>query len=212
MNYIYDIVVNFNMYAFDFYDWNTEDKITHIRKIPVCKVTPDVLKKLIDYEVRFDASFLEILKDKTEVFTNKNVKTIPYSCLLCDGMNALAIKIDKNRTFKSRLQLDEEEEVVDVCEKLNVQDICFEVKKKYDENTFTTRRQMNLARQVNKMLHRTYTLKDYETLKYIYYECFNKKTDDIKEIMKKLSEQIQKKDDKLLLKIRDFYKLFEIKK
>ena len=35
MNYIYDILINFNENLYDFYDWNLNDQIDHIRKIPV---------------------------------------------------------------------------------------------------------------------------------------------------------------------------------
>ena len=34
MNYIYDILLNFKNKLYDFYDWNINDDITHIRKIP----------------------------------------------------------------------------------------------------------------------------------------------------------------------------------
>lgn len=212
MNYIYDIIVNFNTYAFDFYDWNKEDKLTHIRKIPVCKVKVGVLNQINEYEVIFDTSFLELIKDKTEIFTNKNTKTICYSCLLCDGMNVLAIKIEKNHILKSKLQLEEEEEVLDVCERLSEQDIAFEIKKKNSLDNFVTRKQLNLAKQVNKLLNKTYSLKDFDTLKYIYYECFDKKEENTKEIMKVFIKQIQNNNDSILIKIRDFYKLLEVKK
>lgn len=212
MNYIYDIVVNFNTYAFDFYDWNIEDKITHIRKIPIYKVKTSILSQIIEYDVKFNPSFLETIKNQTEVFTNKSVKIVPYSCLLCDGINVIAIKIDKNHTYKSRLQLDEEEEVLDVCERINEQVISFEKKRRNSLDNFTTRKQMNIIKQINKMLYKTYTSKDYETLKYVYYECFNEKIDDVGYIMKKITTQIQNNNEILLNKIHEFYKLIEIKK
>lgn len=31
MNYIYDIYLNFNEVAYDFFEWNKNDKITHIK-------------------------------------------------------------------------------------------------------------------------------------------------------------------------------------
>ena len=37
MKYIYDIVLNFNEEFFEFYDWNLNDEITHIKKIPIIK-------------------------------------------------------------------------------------------------------------------------------------------------------------------------------
>ena len=39
MNYIYDIILNFQERIYDFYEWNKTDVITHIRKIPVFKIS-----------------------------------------------------------------------------------------------------------------------------------------------------------------------------
>ena len=38
MNYIYDILLNFNDMLYDFYDWNVKDNILHIRKIPLIQI------------------------------------------------------------------------------------------------------------------------------------------------------------------------------
>ena len=38
MNYIYDILVNFKETLYDFYEWNKNDNITHIRKIPLFRI------------------------------------------------------------------------------------------------------------------------------------------------------------------------------
>ena len=35
MNYIYDILLNFQKEFYDFYEWNPDDEIIHIRKIPL---------------------------------------------------------------------------------------------------------------------------------------------------------------------------------
>ena len=32
MNYIYDILANFNEHYYDFYDWNELDNLIHIKK------------------------------------------------------------------------------------------------------------------------------------------------------------------------------------
>ena len=47
MNYIYDIYLNFNKTYYDFYEWNNNDKVMHIKKIPLFKVSTSNLKKMI---------------------------------------------------------------------------------------------------------------------------------------------------------------------
>ena len=46
MNYIYDIYLNLNETLYDFFDWNKNDKLTHIKKIPVFKVSEENFKEL----------------------------------------------------------------------------------------------------------------------------------------------------------------------
>ena len=74
-----------------------------------------------------------------------------------------------------------------------------------------TRKQTSSIRYVNNLLYKTYKEKDYETLKYLYYECFNKKENNIKNIMDKLLIEIKNCNDIILNKIQDFYKLFSVK-
>jgi len=45
MNYIYDVVLNFQKEYYDFYDWNKNDNIYHMRKIPILKINS---KQLLD--------------------------------------------------------------------------------------------------------------------------------------------------------------------
>ena len=39
MTYIYDILLNFKEELIEFYDWNKNDNIIHIRKIPLLKIS-----------------------------------------------------------------------------------------------------------------------------------------------------------------------------
>ena len=44
MNYIYDVYLNLNDTLYDFFDWNKNDKLMHIKKIPIIMVSNDVIK------------------------------------------------------------------------------------------------------------------------------------------------------------------------
>ena len=46
MNYVYDVLVNFKYPFIDFYEWNNDDKILNIKKIPFIKVTSETLNIL----------------------------------------------------------------------------------------------------------------------------------------------------------------------
>ena len=43
MNYIYDIVLNFNKEYYSFYEWNRKDNIINVKKIPLFLVDNECL-------------------------------------------------------------------------------------------------------------------------------------------------------------------------
>jgi len=48
MNYVYDVLLNFQDYAYEFYEWNIDDEITHVRKVPMVRISTEQLEKLRD--------------------------------------------------------------------------------------------------------------------------------------------------------------------
>ena len=70
MNYVYDILLNFNEKFYDFYDWNVRDLIDHMRKIPIFKVSKNVLEDFLNYDIKIEKEFLD-----------KWINVVPF-CLL----------------------------------------------------------------------------------------------------------------------------------
>ena len=138
MNYIYDILVNYGNVPYDFFEWNTSDNIMHIRKIPIIKVSANTLIDIRDYEVKLDDSFLEYIKFKTEIFNDKNIRLIEEACLFSDGSNVLAIMVKNNHLLKSKLLLEEEEEVLAISERLKEQSVIYTKIKKNINNQYKT--------------------------------------------------------------------------
>lgn len=67
MNYIYDIFLNYNRNLYDIFEWNKDDKILHIRKIPVFLLSTNDLYNLINNRVVISKDLLTKLYKKTEV-------------------------------------------------------------------------------------------------------------------------------------------------
>ena len=105
MNYIYDILLNFQKEFYEFYEWNTSDEITHIRKIPLIRVSDKELNIFKEWSIRFEKDFIEKIYNKTERFKKVNVVLIPYVFLASNGKEAMALKLGKNGivTHKSSL-------------------------------------------------------------------------------------------------------------
>ena len=65
MNYIYDILLNFKEEYYDFYDWNKNDNIVHIRKIPILKIDTIDLYNIKNNKIKIELKFLEKIRNKT---------------------------------------------------------------------------------------------------------------------------------------------------
>ena len=73
MNYIYDILVNFRYPLIDFYDWNSDDIIENVKRIPFYKIDSSVLNKLKYNKFKID---ITNIKGLTKLFSSK--KTYNY--------------------------------------------------------------------------------------------------------------------------------------
>ena len=72
MNYIYDILLNFQKDFYDFFEWNPEDEILHIRKIPLFRVSNKDFTIFKKGNVRFESSFMSRIYNRTEKFKKIN--------------------------------------------------------------------------------------------------------------------------------------------
>lgn len=182
MNYIYDIILNFQEVIYDFYEWNQTDSISHIRKIPVFKVNSRDLYTIWNYDVIFDTSFLEKIKNKTEIFAGKSIKNLEYAFLLCDGINVLATKVDKNHNLFSKLLLEEEMEVTESISRVKEMDISYHIKQPKKEVSFLTREEVERENYVKNELKLLEKRGETEKLEYLYFECFGEKDFNMKKL------------------------------
>ena len=182
MNYIYDIILNFQERIYDFYECNKTDVITHIRKIPVFKISSKDLYNIENYNVVLDDLFLEKILNKTEVFSGRTIKNIEYACILCDGLNVLAIKIDKKRYYFSKLIIEEELEVTESLARVKEIEIEYQLKEPKNKFKFLTRKEVEMELYVKKELKKLETNGEEEKLQYLYFECFGKKEFNMKDL------------------------------
>ena len=142
MNYVYDVLLNFNKELYDFFDWNTSDIISHIRKILLFRVNNKVMDDLKNSHIIVSKDFLTKISNRTEMFTSQNVKLINYACIFTNGLEAIALKFDKNGSVmhKSRLLLDEEAEILDSANDFEEYDLDYQVLNSIPLNYFKTRK------------------------------------------------------------------------
>ncbi|MBE6155093.1 MAG: DUF3603 family protein [Firmicutes bacterium] len=183
MNYIYDIYLNLNEILYDFFDWNKNDKLIHIKKIPIFKINEETLKLLIQNKVIIDENLLLQIYNKTEIW-NKCDK-ISYCALFSDNNTALAIEFNKNGNSikKSFLYIDEELEILEIINKLKEKNIDFNILNK-EKIFLKTRKQLKEEKFIDNELK---NIED-NKLNYIYFECFGKYEKNKKIILENINK------------------------
>ena len=116
MNYIYDIILNFQKEYYDFYEWNNNDHIYHMRKIPIIKVNNKQLLDIKNNTIKFKIDTLKFLNVKAEQFKNNDIAKLKYTFIVGNNSAAIAIKLNNTGIvqLKSSLLLDEQEDAIEI--------------------------------------------------------------------------------------------------
>ncbi len=214
MNYIYDIFLNFQSELYDFFEWNYDDKITHIRKIPVFRINPNDFLKIKNSSFRINNDFKEKIHNKTECFNQRKVTTIEYACLFTNAIEVVAILFDKegNSNKYSNLFIDENTEVIEVCEQLEEECFSYIVNNKKQINNYTTRKDREIIKYIKNEFNLLIKNNENDKLKYLYYECFNKKENRINIVINEFKKWINNYNISNYMKVYDVLKMRPIKK
>lgn len=200
MNYIYDIYLNLNKELFDFFEWNKKDKLTHIKKIPIFKISEEEIKNLINYKIKVDETFLNKISNKTETWNIKN--KADFCTLFTDGNTVIAIEFNKNGVSqkKSFLLIEEELDILETIDKIKEITFHFSVLNQ-EKKALKTRKELNIEHFIYKELKSI----EEQKLNYIYFECFGKKEKNKKIILDELNKI--KKNSKTYKNLYDILKL-----
>ena len=215
MNYIYDILVNFNeKEVYDFYEWEKTDNIEHLRRIPIFKVNTNTLKDLKKNRVKISNDFLLRLKNKTEIFCNKLIQFIEYASIFTDGSDLVVTEFSKEgeQILKSSMLLDESLDALDESDFMNETSIEYEVKEKLNYDEFKTRNERKIFDYIKKELNILIKSKNYDKLKYLYFEWYNKKEKNINKIIEELNNILNLEFSSKHTKLFELIKFSNMKK
>lgn len=203
MSYTYDVFLNFNKELYDFFEWNLNDEIIHVKKIPIIKINDDDLNNITFNKVIICDKELIKTIGKTELFGANN-KKFNRTCLFISESDATGVMFDKegNVIKKSKLLLDDCDSILEECKYLKMQDIDYSILKE-EEIIFKTRKRIEDDYELLKKLNILYIEKNDSVLKYLYYELFNKKEDDLSIIYCTLKDNLSDNYNK----INNFLKL-----
>lgn len=210
MNYIYDVLLNFKTVLYDFYEWEQVDEITHMRRIPIVKVSKECLGDLKYNRVKIDGSFLQKFRNKAEVFQRKSVKILEYALIFTDGREALAVHFTKGENhMKSRLLLDEEEDLLEISKNCSVENISYKIIREIYYNPFHTKKEEEMEKYIYREIEKVTSS---DKLEYIYFECFDEKPGKNVDIISAICTSLKDHFDLISYKIYDVLKLASIKK
>ena len=192
MKYIYDLELNLKKKYYDFYEWEKNDNITHIKKIPSYKITDKDI-----YNLKYN--YVKINKD---FFQNNNSIS-----LFSNGQSVIAIKFDKEgyNKLKSDVNIEDQEEIINLINKQKTTKIKYKIIKK-EKLEFKTRLEIENKNKLLKKITEIYNKKEYDKINYIYLECFNNSNNPIEKKILKIKKEIIKGNDNFY-KISDIFKL-----
>lgn len=185
MNYIYDILLNFNKEnrIYDFYEWNDDDFIINVKKAPVFRVKPETLHDFYDFRVKVSNDFLKRIENNSSVY-KKGKSGFPYLAIFTDGNVALGINFNSkgisiNRSF---LLFEEEDEVLSLTFDVTLLDLEYKKLDRMGDNLLLTRKQREEKEYLKKEFSRLFKAGEENKLRYLYVEYFGKKEDDVNKI------------------------------
>ena len=171
----YDILVNYKKYLYDFYEWDKEDEIKHVKKINAYKVKNDVLIDFMNNDVMVDENFLKEIENKTELYTNKYNKLINYACILFCKYEAISFLFDETGKVigRSKLLYDECDDVINLGKNIENHNINYKIINKLEKNEGFTKKEIKLIKLFSKYIQNLYDDRKIDELNYLYYDCFN---------------------------------------
>ena len=216
MIYTYDILLNWTKEERlkEFYEWNLEDDLEHIKKMPIIRIRESLLKDLLTSKVKIDKTFLSKIKYKTESYFHNEIDVIEYAIIVTTEKKALALELDDegNVMYKSCLLIDEEEEVLEIGEEIVIMDIPYEVITKNKKVSYLTRKEEEEKKFLTKEIKKIKQNKESSKLNYLYKEFFIDDVESFNDKLTILEKEISKDYNSFHHRLYNLLKLSTIKK
>ena len=199
---------------YDFYEWDFNDTIENIKRIKLINVEKERLEQLLNYDGVIDSTFLLKIYRTCEVYTSKKIKILDYCCLFSDGERVLAIEFNEKGKpiYKSKLLIDEEEEIAALAGNLEKYPFTYKLGKKILEPRFFTRSETLVRKYLMKEIEECDVKNDYGKLRYLYEEYFEKESDSYSKMKQDLLNSMKYHIDTKHQEIYELLKLSNPKK
>ncbi len=189
MDYVYDIVLNFQKEYYEFYEWKSSDKIINTRKIPIYKINNKDYLNIKNNEVTIDKYSIS---KKSKMF------------LLTSGIEIMGILIDNNGKVikKSSLIFEESDDILKDKNEIKSINIKYHIDK-INKVNYTSRIMKEKLNYIKNYFKKIDKIKDEYLIKYIYFDIFTKEENNTNEAYNKLIELSKNDINKLYNAIKN---------
>ncbi len=200
MNYIYDIILNFNQEYYPFYEWKKSDNIINIRKIPCFKVKDQDYLDLKHNQITIQEDFINKINNASSIYLEDNLHN--NICLVTNGKEAMGLSFDEKGNLQKRSStiFDEEQEIIEESHHQKITNLKF-IKNNPIKPQYIGRIEKEKRTYLNKYLSKLNETTDNVTIKYLYYEYFEKENEDShytkKALLNTLKQEWNNKLDRL---------------
>lgn len=188
MDYVYDIVLNFQNEYYDFYEWKPTDKVINVKRVPIYKVSNNDYLNIKNNDITIDKSALP---------------KISKMFLITSGLEVMGVLIDTNGKVvkKSSLIFEESDDILEDKDQIKFTNLKYHIDH-INKNYFQSRINKEKSKYINAFLCALDKQKDEYFLKYLYYDIYNVDLDDIDEIYKNLLTLSKKDTSKMYESIK----------
>lgn len=201
LNYYYDIDLNFDMdTVWEFYEWEKEDLLTHVKKIPLFRVSHETLCDFLMYHIRLEEDFVKSLAQKT-VLTQMN-EEVYATFLMSDTKNSLAVMVNDagDVIAMSKTLVEDDNNINEFMYTLKETVLSYtllEKREKRRENRQESRIKQLILVELQTLLEE----QNVEKLKYFYYECFQKEESNLVQMYEEMTSALNGPIDDNILNI-----------
>ncbi len=194
MIYLHDIVLNFQNNYYQFFEWNQKDNIINVKKIPLYRVSDKNLLYLKENEITVKEEIINRIK-------NDNKRGRRIICIISNGKTAIAILFNNKGELikKSSLIFEEEEEALSLVKNLKETKIFYKKNIKHKQNNLLRIEKEKKEEIISYIKNNRNNL----TLKYLYYECYEKEINGINILKNTLLNELSKDWNEKQKKIYD---------
>lgn len=180
MTYIYDIILNFNSIFYEFYEWDSKDNLTFIKKIPIIKVESNFINDILTKKVVIDDPIVLEITNKCEITSCKKNNKIKYASLFTDSLKVVGVILNNKKQIVkvSDLLLDEANDAINIAKRTITRIITYNILDNKNNEFFLTKKELKIKNYLKEEIENIKNKKDFSKLSYLYFEYFNKIPDN----------------------------------